>query len=70
MNPGDSRVCVYVELRGDRGYFGMLSVDPSRQGRGVGRRLIDRGRYARANGCTAMDIRVVNLRTSLPPFYR
>ena len=63
--------CVYVELRGDRGYFGMLSVDPSRQGRGVGRRLIDAAEdYARANGCTAMDIRVVNLRTELPPFYR
>jgi hypothetical protein len=27
-----SRVgCVYVELRGERGYFGLLSVDPGRQ---------------------------------------
>jgi ribosomal protein S18 acetylase RimI-like enzyme len=33
--------CVYVELRGERGYFGMLSVDPSRQGEGLGRRLVD-----------------------------
>src|SRR5207249_3124422 len=32
--------CVYVELRGERGYFGMLSVDPSRQGEGLGRRLV------------------------------
>jgi GNAT superfamily N-acetyltransferase len=63
--------CVYVELRGDRGYFGMLSVDPSRQGRGLGRRLVDAAEdYARDNGCTAMDIRVVNLRTELMPFYR
>jgi N-acetylglutamate synthase-like GNAT family acetyltransferase len=23
--------CVFVERRGERGYFGMLSVDPSRQ---------------------------------------
>jgi GNAT superfamily N-acetyltransferase len=63
--------CVYVELRDDRGYFGMLSVDPSTQGRGLGRRLVDAAEdYARENGCVAMDIRVVNLRTELPPFYR
>ena len=63
--------CVYVELRGDRGYFGMLSVDPSMQGRGLGRQIVDAAEdYARANGCIAMDIRVVNLRTELPPFYR
>jgi len=63
--------CVYVELRGERGYFGMLSVNPAFQGRGLGRRLVDAAEnYARAQGCTAMDIRVVNLRTELPPFYR
>jgi len=63
--------CVYVQLRGDRGYFGMLSVDPSSQGRGLGRRLVDAAEdYARTNGCIAMDIRVVNLRTELLPFCR
>jgi len=63
--------CVYVELRGTRGYFGMLAVAPSRQGTGLGRRLVDDAeRYARDHGCDVMDIRVVNLRTELPPFYR
>src|SRR4051812_41177658 len=31
---------VYVELRGDRGYIGMLSVVPQRQGHGYGRALM------------------------------
>ena len=53
------------------GYFGMLAVDPSRQGSGVGRRLVEHAeQYARDQGCYVMDIRVVNLRTELPPFYR
>src|SRR5262245_25115125 len=63
--------CVYVELRGPRAYFGMLSVDPSRQGTGLGRHLVGEAeQFARDHGCEAMDIRVVNLRTELPPFYR
>src|ERR1700691_985440 len=28
--------CVYVELRGERAYFGLLAVDPGRQGTGLG----------------------------------
>jgi GNAT superfamily N-acetyltransferase len=63
--------CVYVELRSPRAYFGMLSVDPARQGTGLGRRLVDEAeQYAREHGCNVMDIRVVDLRTELPPFYR
>lgn len=63
--------CVYVELRGDRAYFGLLSVDPSRQGGGIGKRLVSAAEeYARARGCRHMDLRVVNLREELPPFYR
>src|SRR6185369_15142272 len=32
--------CVYTEQRGDRGYFGLLAVDPGQHGKGVGRTLI------------------------------
>src|SRR5260370_40928520 len=31
----------YTDLRGERGYFGMLSVDPSRQGTGLGRVMVE-----------------------------
>ena len=54
-----------------RGYFGMLSVDPRRQGQGLGGRVVaeveDRCRRA---GCRVMDIYVVSLRTELPGYYR
>ena len=63
--------CVYVEIRGKRAYFGLLAVNPDQQGRGWGRRMVEAAEaHARAAGCAAMDIRVVNLRTELPPFYR
>lgn len=62
---------VYFEKRGDRAYFGMLSVDPALKGTGLGRLLIGTVEdHARKHGCTAMDITVVNLRTELPPYYR
>ncbi len=61
---------IYVELRGERGYFGMLSVDPQRQRAGLGKLLVAAAEdYARQRGCEAMEITVVNLRTELPPFY-
>lgn len=63
--------CVYVEVRGDQGYFGMLSVDPARQGEGLGRRLVDAAEdRCRRRGCRVMEIRVVDLRRELPPLYR
>ncbi|HTB94480.1 MAG TPA: GNAT family N-acetyltransferase, partial [Candidatus Sulfotelmatobacter sp.] len=32
--------CVYLEVRGARSYLGLLSVDPARQGMGLGRWLV------------------------------
>ncbi|MGC2729433.1 MAG: GNAT family N-acetyltransferase [Candidatus Sulfotelmatobacter sp.] len=63
--------CVYVELRGDRGYFGLLAVDPLRQRAGMGSRLIDAAEeYCRVAGCRFMDLTIVNLRKELPGYYR
>ncbi|MFZ0137002.1 MAG: GNAT family N-acetyltransferase [Candidatus Sulfotelmatobacter sp.] len=63
--------CVYVEVRAERGYFGLLAVDPARQRAGVGSRLIDAAeQYCRAAGCRFMDLTLVNLRKELPGYYR
>ncbi len=63
--------CVYLELENKSGYFGMLSVDPLKQGSGIGRLLIQTAEgLASAHGCTQMIIRIVNLREELPAFYR
>ncbi|MFZ0522638.1 MAG: GNAT family N-acetyltransferase [Candidatus Acidiferrales bacterium] len=68
---GELLGCVYLELRGERAYFGLLAVDPVRQRRGLGRRLIREVEdAARGAGCRFMDIQIVNLRAELPPFYR
>jgi GNAT superfamily N-acetyltransferase len=63
--------CVYAELRGERGYFGLLAVDPTMQRSGLGSRLMDAAeQYCREAGCQFMDLTVVNLREELPEFYR
>jgi GNAT superfamily N-acetyltransferase len=71
-DPGGRIVAgVYMERRGDHGYFGLLSVVPERKRLGYGRQFIDAVEADfRAAGCRAVDIRVVNLRTELPPIYR
>ncbi len=67
----DVVAAIYVELRGDRSYFGMLAVDPSRQGKGLARMMIEAAEdYGRRQGCRVMEITVLSLRPELPPFYR
>ena len=62
---------VYVTAGDGLGYFGMLSIDPARQGQGLGKRLIHEAEeHCRRAGCREMELEVVNLRTELPPFYR
>ncbi len=63
--------CVYVEVRGDRGYLGLLGVEPRRQGTGLGRKLMDAAEdFFRNANCVAVDLRIVSAREPLPGFYR
>jgi GNAT superfamily N-acetyltransferase len=63
--------CIYFELRGERGYFGMLSVEPSNQRNGVGHKLVDAVElFFRDEGCKFSDLKIVNVRTELHTLYR
>src|ERR1700744_5083054 len=68
---GHLQGCVYLELRGERAYLGLLSTNPARQRAGIGTRLTTAAEeFARESGCRYMDLRVVNLREELPPIYQ
>lgn len=62
---------IYVELRGERGYMGMLAIDPAWQGHGLGRRMAKTAEdFLRQHGCQYADIVVLSLRPELLPYYR
>jgi N-acetylglutamate synthase-like GNAT family acetyltransferase len=63
--------CIYVEVRGERAYLGLLSVDPQRQKSGLGSTLMRAAEgFGERAGCKFMDLRIVNLRTENQDFYR
>jgi N-acetylglutamate synthase-like GNAT family acetyltransferase len=70
-NDGKLAGCIYVELKGERGYFGLLAVDPTLQRSGLGSQLVAAAEEdCRSAGCLFMDLTIVNLRKELPAFYR
>ena len=63
--------CVYAELREERGYFGLLAIDPARQRTGLGAELINAAEdYCLSAGCRFMDLTFVNVRCKLPGYYQ
>ena len=62
--------CVHVEMRGERSYLGLLSVNPDGQKSGVGSKLMTAAEDYCANaGSRFMDLRIVSVRKELPEFY-
>src|SRR5260370_35485913 len=60
--------CVYVEVKGKRGYLGLLGVRPDRQKSGFGRRLTTAAEdYFRKAGWEAWNLRTVCVASSFPP---
>jgi N-acetylglutamate synthase-like GNAT family acetyltransferase len=67
---GEVHGCVFVELKGERAYLGLLSVDPARQKSGLGTLLVNAAEeYARELGARHMDLTIVNVREELPGYY-
>ena len=61
---------VHVRVDGSSGYFGILSVAKSAQGKGVGRRLLDAAEQrCRAAGCTEMTLSTGEMRTDVIGWY-
>jgi GNAT superfamily N-acetyltransferase len=61
---------VHTVIEGAIGYFGMLSVDPALQRKGVGRALLAAAEeQCRKAGCTTMTMSTGEDRTELIPYY-
>ena len=68
----DGQLCgsVYLHLQGDTLYLGMLSVAPTRQAQGIGKRLLAAAEaHAYRNACSRLRITVISVRTELLAWY-
>jgi GNAT superfamily N-acetyltransferase len=63
--------CVLADARdGNRGYIGLLAVEPARAGQGLGRELMTHAEtHLQRRGCRTVFITVLDQRTDLFPIY-
>lgn len=62
--------CVYLKNRGSSLYLGMLTVAPTEQNQGLGKKLLLAAeQQARAEGCTSIRMTVISVRTELIAWY-
>jgi GNAT superfamily N-acetyltransferase len=63
--------CLFVGPHGEQAHLGLVSGDPTKQGAGLGTRLMAAAEtYCRAAGYHEMELRFINHRTELLRFYR
>ncbi len=68
---GELIACAHVMVEDGAGYFGMFSVDPQRQGGGLGKQVLaEAERIVHEEwGCDAMRMTVIDVRDELIAFY-
>jgi ribosomal protein S18 acetylase RimI-like enzyme len=63
--------CVNLQIENDKLYLGMLGVNPTLQGRGLGRSLLKAAeQWARKNNCRSIYMTVISVRTELIAWYK
>ncbi len=63
--------CVYVEVRPETGYLGLVSVAPSHQSLGLGRSLMTAAEtWLRDAGCGVCELWVLSVRPELTAWYQ
>jgi N-acetylglutamate synthase-like GNAT family acetyltransferase len=68
---GQLTACVYLEPQQERTYLGLLSVDPTLQRAGLGTVLLGAAeKHCVKRGSQSIYMKVVNLRSELPAYYR
>lgn len=68
---GHLLACAHVAIEDGAGYFGMFSVVPTRQGGGIGSRVLAEAEriIAQEWGCSAIRMTVIDIRDSLIAYY-
>ena len=68
---GELLACAHVAVEDGAGYFGMFSVDPLRQGQGIGNLVLAEAERIAGEewSCPMMRMTVIDIREDLIPFY-
>jgi GNAT superfamily N-acetyltransferase len=63
--------CIFIEPRAHQAHLGLISVEPARQGQGLGAELMNAAESrCRAAGFREMELRFIDQRTELERFYK